>query len=54
VRTEETNLANFMADLMRTELNTDFALSNGGCLRANCIYNKGPLMMRFINQVFPM
>ena len=41
VRTEETNLGNFCADLMRTELETDFALSNGGCLRANCLFEQG-------------
>ena len=41
VRTEETNLGNFTADLMRTELGTDFALSNGGCLRSNAIFPEG-------------
>ena len=41
VRTEETNLANFVADIMRTESQADFSLGNGGCLRANCIFHKG-------------
>lgn len=35
VRTEETNLGNFIADLIRTHWNTDIGLSNGGGLRAN-------------------
>ena len=54
VRTEETNLGNLCADLMRTELNCDLALSNGGCLRANCIFDKGILTYRFFTQTIPM
>mmetsp|Transcript_5008 Transcript_5008/g.7494 ORF Transcript_5008/g.7494 Transcript_5008/m.7494 type:complete len:321 (-) Transcript_5008:3-965(-) len=54
VRTEETNLGTFMADLMRTELNTDFALSNGGSMRANQVYDLGVLNMSFVAQVLPM
>ena len=54
VRTEETNLGNFMADLMMTELNADIALSNGGCLRANQVFDKGALKLRFMDLVMPM
>ena len=54
MRTEETNLGNLCADLMRTELNCDFALSNGGCLRANCLFDKGVLTYRFLSQTIPM
>ena len=49
VRTEETNLGNLCADLMRTELDTDFGISNGGCLRANCLFEKGNLTYRFLS-----
>ena len=38
VRTEETNLGNWCTDLMRSELNTDFAISNGGSFRANSVF----------------
>lgn len=54
VRTEETNLANFVADIMRTESQTDFSLGNGGCLRANCIFQKGQFTWRFLTQIIPM
>lgn len=49
IRTEETNLGNLAADLLRTEMQTDFALSHAGDLRANCIYHEGPIQMSFIN-----
>ena len=54
VRTEETVLGNFMADLMRTECEADLALSNGGCMRANAIFDEGLLKMRFLQLVQPM
>ena len=54
VRTEETNLANFVADIMRTESQADFSLGNGGCLRANCIFHKGQFTWRFLTQIIPM
>jgi 5'-nucleotidase len=54
VRTEETVLGNLMADLMRTECEADLALSNGGCMRANCIFDEGLLQMRFLQLVQPM
>jgi 5'-nucleotidase len=48
VRTQETNLGNMMADLIRSEYNADFGLSNGGSLRANCVIQKGMLRNGFI------
>ena len=54
VRTEETNLANFVADIMRTECQTDFTVANAGCLRANCVFRKGQFSRRFLAQVLPM
>lgn len=49
VRTEETNLGNLMADLMKTECEADLALSNGGCMRANVVYDEGLLTLRFLD-----
>ena len=43
VRTEETNLGNMIADLCKSEFDTDFSLTNGGNLRANHIFEQGPL-----------
>lgn len=37
VRSEETNLGNFLSDLIKNELQADLSLANGGCLRANSI-----------------
>jgi len=48
VRTEETNLGNMIADLCKSEFNTDFALTNGGNLRANHIFSRGPLKWKFL------
>ena len=53
VRTQETNLGNLMADLIRSEFDADFGLFNGGGLRANCVFSPGPLTHRFISQVLP-
>ena len=53
IRTEETQLGNFVADIIRTETDADFAVVNGGCLRANIVYPSGPLLLRFMDQVIP-
>ena len=53
LRTEETNLGNFIADVMRTEFQTDFAISHAGALRANCLYDEGPLLLKFVYTVVP-
>ena len=49
VRSEETNLGNFLSDLIKNELQADLSLANGGCLRANSIIEKGLIKMRFMN-----
>lgn len=54
VRTEETTLGNFIADLMMTECEADIGLINGGCLRANMVFPKGPLTLKFIDLVMPI
>jgi 5'-nucleotidase len=54
VRTEETNLGNWMADLIRSEMQADFGISNGGSLRANCIFKQGRINFKFISDILPM
>ena len=54
IRTEETNLGNLIADLERSELGTDFGLGNGGDLRANCVFEKGPVKLSFMTTILPM
>ena len=41
LRLQETNLSNFMADIIRTEYDSDFSLFNCGTLRSNCIIETG-------------
>lgn len=53
VRTTETNLGNMLADLIRTQLNTDIGLTNGGGLRANQVIPAGPIQYRLLNQILP-
>ena len=54
VRTQETSLSNMIADLMKTELDADLALTNGGSLRANKVFEPGLLKLRFMSLVLPM
>jgi 5'-nucleotidase len=43
-----------IADLCKSEFDTDFALTNGGNLRANHIFEEGPLKWKFLTQLLPM
>jgi 5'-nucleotidase len=54
LRTQETNLGNWMADLVRSEFQTDFGLSNGGSMRANQVFSRGALTFRFLSSCLPM
>jgi 2',3'-cyclic-nucleotide 2'-phosphodiesterase (5'-nucleotidase family) len=50
VRTSETNISNFIADILYTEYpNTDFALINSGSLRSNSVWKKGPITLKQIS-----
>ena len=53
MRGKETNFGNFMADLIRTEYTTDFALVNGGTFRKNAVIESGPFSLRMIWESFP-
>jgi 5'-nucleotidase len=52
-RTRETNLGNFIADAFRQATSADFALLNGGSVRANKIYPAGPLSKRDTLEILP-
>jgi len=43
IRTEETSIANFFADLIRIEFNCDIGLFNTGTIRADEFYPAGKL-----------
>ncbi len=46
VRTKETNLGNFITDIMRSTMKTDVALLNSGTLRSDIIHDAGLFKMR--------
>ncbi len=53
LRTQETNLGDLVADLMRERLETDLALVNGGAIRTNRVVPAGPLTKRDIHGLLP-
>jgi 2',3'-cyclic-nucleotide 2'-phosphodiesterase (5'-nucleotidase family) len=53
LRTEETNLGDFIADAMRARLKTDVALINGGGIRSDRIIPPGPLTRRDLAAMSP-
>ncbi|MEW6186124.1 MAG: 5'-nucleotidase C-terminal domain-containing protein [Thermodesulfobacteriota bacterium] len=50
-RTQETNLGNLVADVLRKETQSDVALTNGGGLRTDIL--KGPVRMKDLFAVLP-
>jgi len=54
IRTMETNVGNFVTDIMRKALNADIALLNSGTLRADAIFERGVLKMRDLVNLLPM
>jgi 5'-nucleotidase / UDP-sugar diphosphatase len=53
LRTQETNLGNFIADAMRARLEADVALLNGGGIRTDRIVPAGPLTKRDVHALLP-
>ena len=55
LRSQETNVANFVADIIRTEYtNVDLVMLNTGTLRSNARVPPGPLRRRFVADMLPM
>jgi 5'-nucleotidase len=53
VRTQETNMANFIADLYRQSTGADVALVNGGSIRADSEVEPGNITRRDVLQTLP-
>ena len=53
VRTQETNLGDFIADALRARMKTDVALINGGGIRSDRIVPAGPLSRRDVVALLP-
>ena len=51
--TEETNLGDFVADVMRERLQSDVGLVNGGAIRGNRTVPVGPLTRRDVGSLLP-
>lgn len=54
IRTMETNVGNFITDIMRDGLKTDVAMINSGTLRADGVIEKGKICMRDLVSLLPM
>ncbi|PYN23967.1 MAG: bifunctional metallophosphatase/5'-nucleotidase [Candidatus Rokuibacteriota bacterium] len=53
VRTQETNLGDFVADVIRERLGSDVAVVNGGAIRTNRAVPPGPLTKRDVHSLLP-
>jgi 5'-nucleotidase len=53
VRTKETNMANFVADVYREAVGADVAIVNGGSIRADATFAPGLLTRRNVLSVLP-
>jgi len=54
IRTSETNLGNFICDIMIAATDSDLALLNSGTLRSDRIHPAGPFTLRDLNHILPM
>jgi 2',3'-cyclic-nucleotide 2'-phosphodiesterase (5'-nucleotidase family) len=53
LRTGETNVGNYVADVIRARLRADVAVMNGGGIRGNQVVPAGPLARRDVNALVP-
>jgi 5'-nucleotidase len=53
LRTQETNVGDFVADRLRERLGADAAFVNGGAIRTNRIVPAGPLTKRDVHSLLP-
>lgn len=54
IRTQETNLGNFVCDIMLSSTHSDLALLNSGTLRSDRIHPKGDFKLRDLVTIMPM
>ncbi|KAH9361871.1 hypothetical protein HPB48_003720 [Haemaphysalis longicornis] len=54
IRTSETNLGNFISDVMLSSTHSDLAILNSGTLRSDRIHRKGAFTMRDLVTILPM
>ena len=54
IRTSETNLGNFICDIMVAATNADFAVLNSGTFRSDAIQPAGPFFLKDLLNILPM
>ena len=54
IRTSETNLGNFVCDIMVAATNADLAILNSGTLRSDCVHTAGPFFLKDLLKILPM
>ncbi len=54
IRTQETNLGNFVCDIMVASTNADLAILNSGTFRSDAIHAAGPFFLRDLLNILPM
>lgn len=54
IRTQETNLGNFVCDIMLACTHSDLAILNSGTLRSDRIHPKGDFKLRDLVTIMPM
>lgn len=54
IRTSETNLGNFICDILLAACNGDVTLLNSGTLRSDRIHPAGKFTMRDLTNILPM
>jgi len=54
VRTQETNLGNFITDVMMAATNSDIAVLNSGTIRGDRIHQKGDFKVKDLMTILPM
>lgn len=54
VRAKESNLGNFIADVMKFEYNADCAILNGGTIRSDDTYGPGPITIKGNGSIPPI
>ena len=53
LRTDETNMGNFVADAIGAALESDVVIQNGGGIRTNTLYSPGDITDLLIRQILP-
>jgi 5'-nucleotidase len=53
MRTQETNLGNFVSDIMLSTINADCALLNSGTFRSNMVHPAGEFKVRDLKKILP-